>query len=405
MSPSDLLGVADGLRNHQPPRQVGRTTLLGLTARRLLQPSGAGARLAPSLDTISRSRMRMSGRLRACWVVLAAVLVVGGSGCGGGDNESATEEGGAKALSVFGAYATPIEEPWDGVIHAALKKEQKAGRIDYKFVDDIGYSGDMERQLREVANSDKPDVIFGDAFGNEEAVRRVAADFPDIAFVFGSGGGPAEPNVSVFDNWIHEPAYLSGLIAGKLTKSNKLGVVGGYPVPEVNRIVNAFIHGAQEVNPKVETKVTFINSWFDPAAAKEAALAQVDDGADVLFAERFGVIEAAKEHSLLSFGNMSDQRKLAPESVVTGPVWNMGPTAKFVIDQVLAGSYTAQDLKDFSMMGKGGATLAPLNEQVKGGLPQPVQKLVQKREQEIKSGVFRVDIDEAQPAGSVVAKK
>src|SRR4051812_4713827 len=154
MSPSDLLGVADGLRNHQPPRQVGRTTLLGLTARRLLQPSGAGARLAPSLDTISRSRMRMSGRLRACWVVLAAVLVVGGSGCGGGDNESATEEGGAKALSVFGAYATPIEEPWDGVIHAALKKEQKAGRIDYKFVDDIGYSGDMERQLREVANSD-----------------------------------------------------------------------------------------------------------------------------------------------------------------------------------------------------------------------------------------------------------
>ena len=347
----------------------------------------------------------MSGRLRACWVLLAAVLVVAGAGCGGGDNESATDEGGAKKLSVFGAYATPIEEPWDGVIHAALNKEQKAGRIDYKFVDDIGYSGDMERQLREVANSDQPDIIFGDAFGNEEAVRRVAADFPDIAFVFGSGGGPAEPNVSVFDNWIHEPAYLSGLIAGKLTKSNKLGVVGGYPVPEVNRIVNAFVQGAQEANPNVETKVSFINSWFDPAAAKEAALAQIDAGADVLFAERFGVIDAADDHDLLSFGNMSDQRKLAPNSVITSPVWNMTPTVKFVVKQVANGSYTAQDLKDFSMMGKGGASLAPLNTAVEGGIPMPVQDLVSKREKEIKSGAFRVNIDEAQPAGSVIAEK
>ena len=106
----------------------------------------------------------------------------------------------------------------------------------------------------------------------------VAADYPDIAFVFGSGGGPAEPNFSVFDNWIHEPAYLAGMIAGGVTESNVLGVVGGYPVPEVNRIVNAFIAGAQETNEDVDVKVTFLNSWFDPAAAKEAALAQVGCG-------------------------------------------------------------------------------------------------------------------------------
>src|SRR5215217_7421224 len=338
------------------------------------------------------------------WLPLLAALALA-AGCGGGDNESSGGGGKSDKLSVFGAYATPIEEPWDGVIHTALKREEKAGVIDYKFVDDIGYSGDMERQLRDVAQEDQPDIIFGDAFGNEEAVRRVAADFPDIAFVFGSGGGPADPNFSVFDNWIHEPAYLSGLVAGKLTKSDKIGVVGGYPVPEVNRIVNAFIHGAQEVNPKVETKVTFINSWFDPAAAKEAALAQVDAGADVLFAERFGVIEAAKEHSLLSFGNMSDQRELAPQSVITSPVWDMEPTAKFVISQVQKGSYTAQDLKDFSMMGKGGASLAPLNTDIEGGIPMPVQNLVSKREKEIESGAFRVNIDEAQPAGSVIAEK
>ena len=141
-------------------------------------------------------------------------------------------------------------------------------------------------------------MIFGDAFGNEEAVRRVAAEFPEIAFVFGSGFGPSEPNLSVFDNWIHEPAYLSGMLAGGMTKTNKIGVVGGMPVPEVNRLVNAFIAGAKEINPDAKVLVSFINSWFDPAAAKEAALAQVDAGADVLYAERFGVIEAAKEKGI-----------------------------------------------------------------------------------------------------------
>jgi basic membrane protein A and related proteins len=306
----------------------------------------------------------------------------------------------SNVLTVFGAYATAIEEPWDGVIHSALQKAQADGRITYEFTDDIGYAGDMERVLREVAEQKKPDIIFGDAFGNEEAVRRVAKDYPAVAFVFGSGGGPAEPNFSVFDNWIHEPAYLSGMLAGGLTKSNVLGVVGGLPVPEVNRIVNAFIAGAESVNPEVDVKTSFINSWFDPAAAKEAALAQIDAGADVLFAERFGVIEAAAENSLYVFGNMSDQKDLAPEFVVSGPVWHMEPTVDYIINQVAGGTYTAQDLKDFSMVAKGGATLAPINTDVTGGIPQELIDQVQAKEAEIKSGLFRVDIDEAQPPAS-----
>ena len=303
-------------------------------------------------------------------------------------------------LQVFGAYATAIEEPWDGVIHSALNKAQDEGKIVYNYTDDIGYAGDMERILREVAEDQAPAIIFGDAFGNEEAVRRVAADYPDIAFVFGSGGGPVEPNFSVFDNWIHEPAYLSGMLAGGLTKSNVVGVVGGYPVPEVNRIVNAFIAGATAVNPDVDVKTTFINSWFDPAAAKEAALAQVDAGADVLFAERFGVIEAAAENGLYAFGNMSDQTSLAPENVVSGPVWNMDPTVAYVINQVAGGTYTAQDLKDFSMVAKGGATLATINEAVTGGIPAELIEQVKAKEEEIINGLFRVDIAEAQPPAS-----
>ena len=311
--------------------------------------------------------------------------------------EPAAEDG---KLTVFGAYATEIEEPWDGVIHAALNQAQDRGEIEYTYTDAIGYAGDMERVLREVAEENKPDIVFGDAFGNEEAVRRVAQDYPDIAFVFGSGGGPAEPNFSVFDNWIHEPAYLSGMLAGGLTKSNVVGVVGGLPVPEVNRIVNAFIAGAESVNPDVDVKTTFINSWFDPAAAKEAALAQIDAGADVLFAERFGVIEAAAENGLYAFGNMSDQKDLAPEHVVSGPVWHMEPTVDYILSQVAGGTYTAQDLKDFSMVAKGGASLAEINTGVQGGLPEELVDMVRAKEEEIKSGLFRVDIDESQPPAS-----
>jgi basic membrane protein A len=187
------------------------------------------------------------------------------------------------------------------------------------------------------------------------------------------------------------------MLAGGLTKTNTIGVVGGLPVPEVNRIVNAFIAGAKFVNPDAKVLVSFINSWFDPAAAKEAALAQIDGGADVLFAERFGVIEAAAENKLWAFGNMSDQNELAPDYVVSSSVWNMDPTLSYLINQVAGGTFTAQDLKDFSMMGKGGASLAPYHN-LESKLPADLVSKVKTREAEIKSGMFRVDIDEAQPA-------
>jgi basic membrane protein A and related proteins len=331
-------------------------------------------------------------------VVTIAALV---AGCAPATPAASTTSQTAGVPLVYGAYATPIEEPWDGVIHAALQKLADAGKIKYAHTDNIGYSGDMERVLREIADKQKPAIIFGDAFGNEEAVRRVAADYPNIAFVFGSGGGPAGKNMSVFDNWIHEPAYLSGILAGGLTKSNTIGVVGGYPVPEVNRLVNAFIAGVKDSNPKAKVQTSFINSWFDPAAAKEAALAQLDAGADVLYAERFGVIEAAKDRKAWAIGNMSDQNSLAPDLVVTGPVWDMAATVDYVLKQVQAGTYTAQDLKDFSMMAKGGASLAPFHG-LDAKVPAATMTLLKQKQDEINKGLLRVDISEATPAGAVV---
>src|SRR3954451_7031233 len=262
-----------------------------------------------------------------------------------------------KKLKVAAIFATPIEEPWDNQIHVALQKAEKELGIEYKWSEKV-QTADFSRVMREYAKGGYG-LVLGDAFAAERESRKTAKQFPQTAFLFGSGAGPAEPNFGVFDNWIHEPAYLSGLIAGKLSKSGVVGAVAAMGIPEVNRLVNAFFAGARESNPKVKTKVTFIGSFFDPPKAKEAAIAQIDAGVDVIYAERFGVIEAAAEKKIYAISNMSDQSSTAPETVITGPVWDMYPTVAQAIKVVKAGVFTAQDYGDFSRMAKGGSTLAP----------------------------------------------
>ena len=169
----------------------------------------------------------------------------------------------------------------------------------------------------------------GESFAVEAAARKVAKDYPKLSFLMGSSGKPQEPNFSVFDNYIQEPAYLSGMIAGGMSKSNKIGLVGGFPIPEVNRLMNAFMAGAKEVNPKVEFAVSFINSWFDPPKAKEAAFAMIDKGADVLYAERFGVSDAAKERKVLAIGNVINTQAQYPDTVVASAPPPL-PSARFL---------------------------------------------------------------------------
>jgi basic membrane lipoprotein Med (substrate-binding protein (PBP1-ABC) superfamily) len=299
-----------------------------------------------------------------------------------------------KKLKVAAIFATPIEEPWDHQIHVALQKAEKEDGIEYKWSEKV-QAADFGRVMREYATGGY-DLVMGDAFAAERESRRTAKEFPKVAFLFGSGAGPAEPNFGVFDNWIHEPAYLSGLIAGKMSKSGMVGAVAAMGIPEVNRLVNAFFAGAREVNPDIKRKVTFIGSFFDPPKAKEAAIAQIDAGVDVIYAERFGVIEAAAEKKILAISNMSDQSSLAPDTVITGPVWDMYPTVAQAIKLVRAGVFTAQDYGDFSRMGKGGSYLAPYGA-FDAKLPADVKELVEKRKAEILEGNFRVDVDEATP--------
>jgi basic membrane protein A and related proteins len=300
----------------------------------------------------------------------------------------------AGTLKIAGVFGTPIEEPWVNQIHVALLKAKTGLGVEYVWSENVKAS-DFGRVLREYAEKGTS-LVMGDAFTDEQASRRVAKAYPMVAFVMGSGIGPADPNFGVFDNWIHEPAYLCGMIAGKLTKSKTIGTVAAMPIPEVNRLVNAYRAGAKEVNKDVKCKFSFIDSFFDPPKAKEAALAQIEAGVDAIYAERFGVIEAAHEKGIVAFSNMSDQSSIAPDTVVTGPVWDMWPTVSHVVTLVQANVYTAQDFGGFSYMGKGGSYLAPYHAW-ENKLPAEIKDMVAKRTQEIKDGSFRVDVDEAVP--------
>lgn len=333
----------------------------------------------------------------------AAALVL--AGCGGTTGQEASQATSAAASgsdvpTVFGAFATPLEEPWDGAIHAALGTAEKDGEIEYDYIDNLHTADEMESALRDIIATEDPDIIFGDAFAAEEAVRNVAAEFPDTAFVFGSGGEEQPPNFSVFDNWMQDPAYLAGMLAGGLTTSNTIGVVAAMPIPEVNRIVNGFIAGVEETNPQATVTVSFINSFFDPATAAQAAEAAIAGGADVLFAERDGVISVAAEHKLPVIGMMVDQEGQAPDYVVTSLLWNMRPTVEAVVEAVTAGTYEASNLAEHSFMVNGGSSIAEINTRVAFELPADLLEQVKAKQAEILDGSFQTPIDEEAPAGS-----
>ncbi len=297
-------------------------------------------------------------------------------------------------LKVAGIYTVPFEQQWAGRLHQALKAAEARGDIEYKASENVA-NADYERVMREYATGGSM-LIVGEAFGVEAAARKVAKDFPKVSFLMGSSGKPQAPNFSVFDNYIQEPAYLSGMIAGGMTKSNKIGMVGGFPIPEVNRLMNAFMAGAKEVNPKVEFSVSFINSWFDPPKAKEAAFAMIDKGADVMYAERFGVSDAAKEKGKLAIGNVINTQDKYPDTVVSSALWHFEPSADRAIKMAKDGKFAAEDYGQYSMMKHKGSSLAPLGTFEKK-IPAEVVAKMRAKEKAIVEGKFTVKVDDNQP--------
>lgn len=328
-----------------------------------------------------------------------------------------TEAGGTlkKELVVRAVFQTPVSEPWDGAIHTAIlavaeEFKAKGIKVDYQFVDRKIDPKEYELALRDAAKV--ADVVFLDAFLKEDIARRVAKEFPKVAFAAGSEFLPTPPNFAVFDNWLHQPAFLAGLIAGKITKTNKVGVVAAMEINEVNRIVNAFIAGAKTANPNVKAKVMYLlgnippgeSPWYHPATAKRLAKTMIDLGADVIFAERVGAEEAAVEalaggKNVWIIGNMADQYERARDVTITSLIWDMRPTVRIVFERVLSGTFVADNLGTYSWMSFGGSYLADFHHFGKPSPPltQDILNLVKEWEVKIKTGLTWVPITESSP--------
>jgi len=299
-------------------------------------------------------------------------------------------------IKVAGIYTVPTQQKWVARLHLALDAAAKMGKIDYVYSESTANT-DYVRVMREYCDSGV-NLIVGEAFGISKEARKVADDYPNISFLMGDPFKPHGNNFSVFDNYIHEPCYLMGKIAGAMTKSNKIGMVGGYPIGEVNRLFHAFMDGAKSVKPDIQFKVTFIGSWYDPPKAKEAAFAQIEAGCDIMYAERAGVVDACREKGILAFGNVNDMNKEenGTDVVVTSALWHMESAINHAIDKVKSGTFTAEEYHKWTMMQMGGATLAPYYE-FEDKIPLDVKLEVTTLSNKIKSGEFVVNINDEEP--------
>ncbi|MGK9337410.1 BMP family protein [Sinorhizobium meliloti] len=294
-------------------------------------------------------------------------------------------------VKVAGIHASPVENAWNSVLHKALQDAASEGVIEYVFSE--GVSGtDYPRAMREYAEQGAK-LIIGEAYAVEKQAREVAADYPETAFVLGSSGKESGDNFGVFGTWNHDGAYLAGMLAGKITKSNVVGSVGAMPIPEVNMLINAFAAGVKAVNPDAKHLVTFIGTFFDPPKAREAGLAQIDAGADILFGERIGTADAAKERGLKSVGSLIDYTPRYPDTVFANALWGFRPILNAAIADVSAGKPVGKDYTAFGLLKEGGSDIA----YVKGVAPADAEAAMEAKRAEIKSGAFEVPRNTDEP--------
>lgn len=296
------------------------------------------------------------------------------------------------AVRVAGVHNSPVENAWNSRIHLALQKAAEAGKIAYEFSESVAPS-DYPRAMREYAEAGVQ-LIWGESYAVENEAREVAADYPDVAFLMGSSGGPQGDNFGVFGTRNHEAAYLAGMLAGQMSQSNVFGSVGGFPIPEVNLLINAFRMGVSEVNAEATFLNGFIGAWFDPARAKEAGIAQIDAGADILFGERIGTADAAQERGIKAIGSLIDYTPRYPDTVFANAIWHFGPTIDAIVADVIAGNPVGKDYTEFSFMRHGGNDIAFVADMVPADAIAPMEE----KRAAIQAGEFEVPIDASEPA-------
>jgi len=246
-------------------------------------------------------------------------------------------------LKIAFAYVGPVGDGGWTFAHdngrKALEKEF-GDKIVTSFVESVPESADAERVIRDMAGQGNK-LIFGTTFGYMEPMLKVAADNKGVKFEHATGYKQAE-NMRTYDSRTYEGAYMAGVIAGKMTKSNTLGVVASIPIPEVIRNINSFTLGAQSSNPKVKTKVVWVNGWFDPPKETEAATSLINGGADVLFqnTDSPAVLKTAEAKGKRAFGWDSDMTAYGPKAHLASAVINWGPYYIKSTKEALEGKWT-----------------------------------------------------------------
>jgi len=282
-------------------------------------------------------------KLAAVTAVAAAVLV----GCGKKPEAAApapaTSAAKAEPLKIAFAYVGPVGDGGWTFAHDNARKaiEKEFGdKIVTSFVENVPESADAERVIRDMASQGNK-VIFGTTFGYMETMLKLAPEFKDVKFEHATGYKTAD-NMRTYDSRTYEGAYMAGVIAGKMSKTGTLGVVASVPIPEVVRNINSFTLGAQSSNPKIKTKVVWVNEWFNPPKETEAATSLINGGADVLFqnTDSPAVLKTAQDKGKRAFGWDSDMTAYGPKAHLASSVINWTPYYIKATKDALEGTWT-----------------------------------------------------------------
>jgi simple sugar transport system substrate-binding protein len=282
-------------------------------------------------------------KFAAITAVAAAALV----GCGKKEEAAAPAAAPAVAakaepLKIAFAYVGPVGDGGWTFAHDNARKalEKEFGdKIQTSFVENVPESADAERVIRDMAGQGNK-LIFGTTFGYMETMLKVAPDFKDVKFEHATGYKSAE-NMRTYDSRTYEGAYMAGLIAGKMSKTGTLGVVASVPIPEVIRNINSFTMGAQTSNPKIKTKVVWVNEWFNPPKETEAATSLINGGADVLFqnTDSPAVLKTAQDKGKRAFGWDSDMTAYGPKAHLASAIINWTPYYMKATKDALEGTW------------------------------------------------------------------
>ncbi|MEQ9346782.1 MAG: BMP family ABC transporter substrate-binding protein [Thalassospira sp.] len=249
------------------------------------------------------------------------------------------------------------------------------------FVESVPEGADAERVIRQLAQTGH-NLIFTTSFGYMNPTEKVAKQFPNVKFEHATGYKRAD-NLSTYAARFYEGRYVAGVIAGKMTKSNIVGYVGSFPIPEVVRGINSFMMGAWSVNPDVKVKIVWANTWYDPGKEGDAAKALIDQGADIMVqhTDSPAPLQVAENRGVLGFGQASDMIKFAPKAQLTAIVDNWDKyyveRAKAVVD----GTWESQDV--WGGIDSGMVEMAPYT-----NMPDDVKALAEETAAKIASGEF-----------------